>query len=393
MDKKLRKNLYNTLLMVKYVPKHKILYTLIIIMKAIPLFIITHDWNISSKKGISFYLRKVILSQFISSNSLYYFYIVIVIILFLILIYAFVNQINKYFHKLIPLNLKINANIDFYVFFALNQYFFSIFIEILFKKKKNELANWFYYFLLFIILILTYGMFHFNVILCSIVINEPIFFRSESILINELNEIDYKTPLLSFIQGIIQLEFYLKFKKMLIIKHIVRGLFCIFYFKEMFTFNKYYNRFYIEYFKKFFQTMCFISCFIEWIFYFDINNNLMILQKDAGIIFFKIIIEVNLSFVICFIYFHFDNKNLKKTILNFNSKNLKSFDLNLIKFFNMLYYKDRNSLLKDILMRLNRLLEKIIHNPKCKDTNCFYCYQYSFFLFNFQMNNFLKKQI
>ena len=175
MDKKLRKKLHNTLIMVNYVPKHKILYILIIIMKAIPLFIITHDWNISSKKGISFYLRKIILSEFLSSNSLYYFYIVIVLILFFILIYAFVNQINKYFHKLIPLNLKIYAYIDFYIFFALNQFIFSIFIEILFNKKKNELANWFYYFLLFIILILTYGMFHFNVILCSIFINETIF--------------------------------------------------------------------------------------------------------------------------------------------------------------------------------------------------------------------------
>ena len=117
MDKKLRKKLHNTLIMVNYVPKHKILYILIIIMKAIPLFIITHDWNISSKKGISFYLRKIILSEFLSSNSLYYFYIVIVLILFFILIYAFVNQINKYFHKLIPLNLKIYAYIDFYIFF------------------------------------------------------------------------------------------------------------------------------------------------------------------------------------------------------------------------------------------------------------------------------------
>ena len=57
MDKKLRKNLYNTLLIVKYVPKHKILYTLIIIMKAIPLFIITHDWNIYSKKGTKTYTK------------------------------------------------------------------------------------------------------------------------------------------------------------------------------------------------------------------------------------------------------------------------------------------------------------------------------------------------
>ena len=59
MDKKLRKKLHNTLIMVNYVPKHKILYILIIIMKAIPLFIITHDWNIHYKHGITYYLSLI----------------------------------------------------------------------------------------------------------------------------------------------------------------------------------------------------------------------------------------------------------------------------------------------------------------------------------------------
>ena len=59
----------------------------------------------------------------------------------------------------------------------------------------------------------------------------------------------------------------------------------------------------------------------------------------------------------------------------------------------MIYFGDRPNDLRDILLILNKNLEKSVHLPKYKDTNCFYCYQYSFSEFNFQMDNFFEKEI
>ena len=44
---------------------HKILSLLILIIKLLPIIVITHDWKISSKFGISYYFRKFTLSEFI----------------------------------------------------------------------------------------------------------------------------------------------------------------------------------------------------------------------------------------------------------------------------------------------------------------------------------------
>ena len=392
MDKKIKRNIENSIVLNSIIPKNKSLFGFFLLIKVIPLFVVTHDWNISSKKGISFWIRKFTLSEFFNSASIYYFYISIVILLFLMFIYVHVIQTILLFHKIKVIHNKIYGFIIFFVYYGLNQYIYSIFIEILFNEKKNELSDLIYYTLLAIIIILVFTLFYLNIILCTLIINEPIFLQNQSFLINPLNQIDYKTTVLSIGQIFIQLEFHLKFNNMMIVKNIARGLYCVFYLKEMITFNKYYNRFYIEYFQKFYHSCCFISCIIEWIFYYDYNNNLMILQKDIGIIVLKLIIEINLSFAFCGIYYHFDNKILEKKILNFNSKNTKSFDYNLIKLFNMIYFGDRPKFLRKILMKLNRVLEKSIHHPKCKDTNCYYCYEYSFSEFNFQMDNFLKKK-
>ena len=57
MEKKKSKiKFYNSL--AKVLPKNQIIYFVILLFKFIPLFVITHDWNISSKKGISYWIRK-----------------------------------------------------------------------------------------------------------------------------------------------------------------------------------------------------------------------------------------------------------------------------------------------------------------------------------------------
>ena len=346
MENNIRAHENHFLLFTNYIPKNKILYGLFLLLKTIPLFIVTHDWNISSNKGISFYIRKITLSEFLNASSLYNFYIGFILMIFCIFIYIFIIQIILLFHKIKSIYVKIYGYCIFYIFYGLNQYIYSIFVEILFNEKKKDIPNWLYYSLLIIIIILFCGIGYFNIIICSLVINEPIFLKTKSFLINQINNVDIKTILMTTLQIFIQLEFHFKFKTMMFIKNIVRGLFVLYYLKEMFSFNRYYKRFYIECLKRFYHSICFFSCLIEWIFYYDIENKLIILQKDFGIIILKLIIEINLSIIICAIYFHFDNRILEETILNFSSKNSKSFDYNLIKLFNMLYYGDRTKLLK-----------------------------------------------
>ncbi len=63
MDTSLKRKIDNALLFTNYVPKNKILYGVILFLKIIPLFVITHDWNLSYKRGISFWIRKFTLSE------------------------------------------------------------------------------------------------------------------------------------------------------------------------------------------------------------------------------------------------------------------------------------------------------------------------------------------
>ena len=37
----------------KHFPKHKIIYFVFLVYKFLPLIVVTHDWNINSKLGIS----------------------------------------------------------------------------------------------------------------------------------------------------------------------------------------------------------------------------------------------------------------------------------------------------------------------------------------------------
>ena len=373
-------------------PNNNRIYIIIIIIKCIPLFVITHDWNISSEKGVSYWIRKAILSEFISKSIPFNIFPFLIILIFLLFLSSIFFKIfgNHYTFK--SFLFKNFSYIYFYLFYAFNQFIYSIFIEVIFNKKNKKYDDWFNYFLLGLIIILIIGFYYININLCTIVIHSPLFINNPTFIVNPLNEISYEIVILSFIQGIIQLEFHLKFSKMMIVKNIFRGLFVLYYLKSIFTYNVYYCSFFIEYIKRIFLTSCFISCLIEWGFYYDFDNQLLILQKDIGIIILKLIIEINLSIVLTDIYFHFEHNILINKISNLSSKNIKSIDYNLIKFFNMLYYKDRQKIVRKILMRLNIVIDKSVHHPKCKDLNCYYCYEYSFYEFNFQMDNFFTKK-
>ena len=375
----------------QYIPKNKIFFSLILILKFLPLFVITHDWNISYKKGISYWIRKFTLCEFLSSEKAYNLYHIILIILFLFIIT--INFVLHYYTLIEKKKVlgKIFIYILFYIFYAFNQYIYSIIGEVLFNKKKKDLNDLYYLILMGISIITIIGIIYSNINICTIFLNSPLFYKNYTLIINPLNNIDYSIAALSFLQGCIQLEFHLSFKNAILVKNIFRALFTLYYLKDFLSFNQYYNRYYLEYAKKYFLSICFFSCVIEWCFYYDYDNELLILQKETGIIILKFFLELNFALIVTKIHFKIDNSIIIKRISSFSSKNFKSFDYNLVNFFNMIYYGDRPSLLEKILRELNKNLDKNIHNPKCEN-NCFFCSNYSPQKFEEEKENFLKKQ-
>ena len=375
-----------------HIPKNQIIFGFILIMKYLPLFVITHDWNLSYKRGISYWIRKFTLSEVLSSSKVYYLYMVIIIILFILI---FICCISFYFFNILKQNHnleKIVSYILFYLFYVFNQFIYSIISEVLFNHKKNQINDILYLIILIISIITIILIFYSNISLCTIFLHIPLFIKNNALIINPLNEIDYSIAALSLIQGCVQLEFHLEFKKFITIKCITRGIFCAYFIKDFISFNKYYNRYYLEYLKKFFLSACFFSCIIEWCFYYDYDNKLKILQKEFGIIILKLILEILFSIILTTIYFKINGKIILSRMINFNVKNLNNFDYNMINFFNMIYYGDRVNLLETILIEFNNKLDKIIHKPKCKNKNCFICYYYSYEKFITEMENFINKQ-
>ena len=392
MDEKIKDKTKFLLLISNNIPKNKFFHSIILIMKFLPLFIITHDWNLSYEKGISFWIRKLTLCEIFSSSKFYYLYAFIIIILFIVLmiLYFFLN-----FYLIIEKKKKlcqIYSYLLFFIFYAYNHYFYSFIAELLFNKKKDDISFILYIFFLIICSFLIIGTIYLDIYISTVFLHLCLFIHNETLLINPLNKIDISTAFLSLIQGFIQLEFHIKFKHIILVKNIIRAIFVLYYLKDIFNMNTYYYRYLLEFIKKFVLTLCFFSCIIEWCFYYDYKNKLLILQKDIGIIILKLIIEINLSVLFIFLYFHINNLRIIKKVSTFHSKNLKNFDYNMVNFFNILYFCDRKTLLKKILLELNQNLQNLIHNPRCKDKKCFYCYKYSYYEFNFEMDIFLSKK-
>ena len=132
----------------QYIPKNKIFFSLILILKFLPLFVITHDWNISYKKGISYWIRKFTLCEFLSSEKAYNLYQIILIILFLFIIT--INFVLHYYTLIEKKKVlgKIFIYILFYIFYAFNQYIYSIFVGILFNDKNERFPNLFFLFII-----------------------------------------------------------------------------------------------------------------------------------------------------------------------------------------------------------------------------------------------------
>ena len=391
----------------KYFPKHKIIYYFVIIIKFLPLIVVTHDWNINTKLGISFWIRKFTLAEIIfevEHIEIYYLIVIglFILLLIIILFFIFIKSKMRFNGKLFHLYRKQICFCSFtlfYIFYAIPQIYFSIFVENIFNKNSKKQNKILYYLIITlqgIIIIFTFITLFF---MASIIIHEPFVINSLSPILNEIGSIDLISFYILLAQVVVQLEFSIDFKYIFLIKAILRGIFCIYSFKSSFNYNNFYSQYKFYYIFKLFQNCCFVSCIIEYIFIYDYNNKLKILQKDNAIVVFKLIVEIIFSIVLNEIYFYFDNKKIKEQVIIFSYKNIETFNNKVIKFLNMLYYQQRPIILKSILQELNISIANRIHNPICKERKgfekCFYCHIYSSQKFISEMNffiNFIKEK-
>ena len=272
MEKNIEHNLINKsisfiLKMKAFFPKSKRVYFLIYIMKLIPLMVITHDWNLTSKYSISFWIRKFTLSEIISTIKRIELYYIIEAILFIFSLLSFIfflilksqmdseGKICRYYE----IHFSIYSYMLFFLFFFIPQFFHSIYIEIILNpisKNKNSII---YIIMICISSIPIINAFCVQIALTSILINEPLFIRNKSPFINKMNNKDFRISIFTTIQAAVQSEFYLSFQNKVILKIIIRALFFIQYIYCFFDYDSYYSNFYEEkfFFFLFFSLFCF----------------------------------------------------------------------------------------------------------------------------------------
>ena len=394
----------------KHFPSNRFFYLLNLFLQELSFIVITHDWNINSNKGISYWIRKFTLTELISNNNnKYLFYIILFIIfmssLFIVITNCFfkkkITKVGNLFHRYKFL-IKFYSLLTFFVCYLFPSYEFSVFVELIANKKYRKNLNIMIYILIcIIILLVTIFIIATNLILNSIIFYQPNYLENRSIFILNINNVAYSPIFILLSQALVQLEFILKFKYIVIIKIVYRGIYFLFYVKTYFRSEYYFYKFSIYYYYKLFQTFCFVSCFIEYIFLFDYKNDLIFLQKDYSMIILKLLNEIIFGFLLTEIFFYIDDKNIKKSVLNFSSKYQESFNYKIIKFFNMLYYNERPQKLRILLKELNLKLSKVIHFPKCKESSnnnkdyedenvCFFCHKYSLNAFEIQINKYME---
>ena len=129
-----------------YITLHRILATIIILIKLLPLMSITHDWKISSYSGISYYLRKFTFSEFIYDfNSVFLSNFILSVNFFLIIrIVIIIIKVKFYEHSIYLYHSFLEKST--FLLYIFNVYFYSFYTEIIFNDKiKNEVSSRVYY--------------------------------------------------------------------------------------------------------------------------------------------------------------------------------------------------------------------------------------------------------
>ena len=396
----------------KNVPKNNILNGLLMFFRIIPLFLITHDWNIHLKYSISYYISLITSLPLIHKINAKNISLIIVLLLFIysiinsIVYIRFLKQIKEINSITHPKFFKYGIKLMFWINFLFAPYIFMFCVENYFcdpiydenvnykliKSINNNCRGFKNYFIMFIQSILIIYLFIINV-LFSIVIAKPCSLTS-SLIITKLNEVKFKLAFFPLFQTILVFDYYLPLKICVIIKSIIRALYIGYY---LFLINNETKNFYTNYYFRiiilYIDSICFFSCLIEYIFLFDWNNNLVSLQENGTIILFKLIIEIILAFIIIYI---FKIKEKKITLLVFEGiiKNKCVYEL-LNKIFYIFSHPEKvfgTDLLYEIVEFFDTFFKKHKLENNCNKypgIKCF-CSKYSYDDFIKQSEHFLE---
>ncbi len=208
------------------------------------------------------------------------------------MIVIFFKQLKDFNKVSNPSLFKFTIKTMFFLNFIFSPYAFMICFENYFcdpiydnnvsykliKKINNDCRDFGNYIIMIIqtiiIIYLLIVNFYFTYI-----ISKPCSLTS-SIITSKLNQIHLKLSLFPLFQAILVIDYYIPFKICVVIKSITRLLYIcyyiIFFLDEL---KNFYTNFHFRLFILFIESMCFFSCIIEYIFLFDLNNNLIYLQK------------------------------------------------------------------------------------------------------------------
>ena len=385
---------YHLIQILKNFPKSNIVFTLIIVIKFIPLFVLSHDWKISKNSGISYWVRKFTFSEIFNSfKNIYFLYLLLYFYSFLTLISLILSFYQIFTHKYNEKYICFIQYISLILNYMLTSYFLSIFVEIIFDdRSRKEVNSILFYVSVILICFNVIFIFFVEILFSSLVIQEPFFIDNHSNFTNALGRIDLTFLFITLIQIPVQLEFHMTDDNIILVKIIARFFFCLVYIYHLISHNNYYYRFYIEIVIKFYYSLNFSSILVEFFGLFSyFKNKNYILQEDTAILYIKLFVEIFLSVMFTNIFFALDYKYIKNNFIKFNSKSPEFYTIHILKMLNIIYYMDRKSDFKNIMKELNNSLINKVHSPKCKEeTKCFYCHVYNPEDLNREINDYIE---
>ena len=213
-----------------HVPHNNFLSVIMVILKILPLVILTHDWNIQYTKCVSYYLSHVTLSSFFHSNNdkkaSYVATAVIIIISFVLfalmyIIYREMKAFDKLSHKQY---FKIICVIMYFFNFFFVQYIFMLIANNTvcspiydsnktykyikdYKDDCRTMGN-------IVIIIVQIPFFIYLIVISFVfllIISEP-FSNTKNVIVTQLGRVNIDLIFYPIMQGIVSFEYVFPFK-------------------------------------------------------------------------------------------------------------------------------------------------------------------------------------
>lgn len=375
-------------------PHNNLLSIFIVLIKTIPLIILTHDWNLFYNKPFSHYISFITFMPIIDpvkhkiTNQIIMGIYGLISVFTLISFIAFLKHFKEQ-KKIIYKKFFIFVCYVTFIFnFILAQYFYSaISASFLCNPVYDNTKSYTYIMryedncrtvvniLIMIIQLIIFAYFLMISIFILIIISEP-FAYTNNYIVTSINNVKKELIIFPLLQGFLVIEYIIPFKTCIFIKGILRGLYIVWFISYWYTEPKmFYSNEKFENVINFVYSVCFVSCIIEYMFLFDYKNDLIYLQTSFSIKIFKIISEFVLSLIITYSMKQYEKKCILD-IIKGKVNNSMSYEL-LNKLFFCFYhveYSIGDDLLYNVIETFARVFMDHKQNNKCIKQHGFKCY-------------------